>query len=228
MYPVIANSPVSRRVRPPSWLDLRLVAGVILVLVCVLIGVRVVSSADRTSRFWAASHDLSAGVVLQTSDLRAVDVRLPADSAGYEPVATVVVGQALSRPIGSGELVPRSALGAVPSATTITIPLGGDNAPKISAGQQVTVWVSTKQCPSATVLSDVTVQSVQSARSGSIGSSDGEDLIVRVSPAVAQRVVEALALTGGVLRAGIVTGTAPATSDSAQLPDLSECAGTSS
>ncbi len=72
MYAVVLNSPVSRRVRTPSWLDLRLVAGVVLVLVCVLIGVRVVSSADRTSRFWAASHDLSAGVVLAASDLHVV------------------------------------------------------------------------------------------------------------------------------------------------------------
>ncbi len=227
MYAVVLNSPVSRRVRTPSWLDLRLVAGVVLVLVCVLIGVRVVSSADRTSRFWAASHDLSAGVVLAASDLHVVDVRLPADSTGYEPVATVIVGQALTRPIGSGELVPRSALGAVPSATTITIPLGGDNAPKISAGQQITVWVSTKQCPSAIVLSEVTVQSVQSARA-SIGAGDGEDVIVRVSPDTAQRVVEALALTGSVLRAGIVTGTGPSAPDSAPLPDLSRCAGTGS
>ena len=225
MYHVVADSPVSRRIRSPSWLDLRLVAGVVLVLACVVLGVRVVSSADRTSRFWAASHNLAAGVVLQSSDLHAVAVRLPSDSAGYEPVGTDVVGKALTRPIGAGELVPRSALDLVAPATTVTIPLGGDDAPKISPGQRITLWVSTKQCPSATVLNDVAVQSVQNAHASSLSASDGEDLIVRVTPALAQRVVEALALTGGVLRAGILDGAAPSTSPS--LPDLSGCTGTS-
>jgi hypothetical protein len=218
---VVSNSPVSRRVRSPSWLDLRLVAGIGLVLVSVLIGVRVVSSADHTTRFWVADHDLSAGVILHAGDLHSVALRLPSASTSYYPVDSELVGKALNRPIGRDELIPRSALESASAATTVTIPLGGDNAPRISAGQRITVWVSTKLCPSATVLTDVAVQSVQTTRGGALSSAGGEDVIVRVSPDLALRVVQALALDGGVLRAGVIDGTV---TTSGELSDLTRCA----
>jgi hypothetical protein len=121
--------------------------------------------------------------------------------------------------------VPESALGSPDPATTLTIPLGGDSAPKISAGERITIWVSTKLCPSAMVLTDVAVQSVASARTGALTASGGQDVVVRVDPGLAQRVVEALALDGGVLRAGIVEGASRASNP---LPDLSGCAQLSS
>jgi hypothetical protein len=220
MYPVVANSPASRRVRSPSWLDLRLVAGVVLVLASVLIGARVVSAADHTTRYWAASHDLSAGVVVTADDLRSVGVRLPSGATNYVLTTVAVIGSALNRSVGAGELIPKAALGTVPAATTVTIPLGGDNAPKIDAGQRITVWVSTKLCRSATVIADVTVQSVQAARAGALDASGGEDVVVRVSPQLADRVIEALSLDGGVLRAGIVDGASSGDSDPT---DLNTC-----
>src|SRR5690242_1627018 len=73
--------PVPRRVRPPRWLDLRLVLGVLLVLGSVLVGARVLSSADATVPVWAASGDLAAGTALTADDVVAVDVRLD-DAAG--------------------------------------------------------------------------------------------------------------------------------------------------
>lgn len=220
MYLVVVDSPVSRRVRSPSWLDLRLVAGITLVLVSVLVGVHVVSAADRTARFWAAGRDLAAGIVLAAGDLHSVSVRLPASAANYVAASTDPVGQVLNRPVDAGDLIPRSALGSSGPATTVTIPLGGDDAPTIMAGQRITVWVSTKLCPSAVVLSDVAVQSVQNARAGALDAGSGQDVIVRVSPALAQRVVEALALDGAILRAGIVDG---AGQTSTATSDLSEC-----
>jgi hypothetical protein len=220
MYHVVDNSPVSRRVRSPSWLDLRLVAGVGLILACVLIGVRVVASADHTAHYWSADHDLSAGVILQASDLHSVAARLPTGSSGYFAASADLVGQAVSRPIRAGELVPKSAIAAAGPATTVTIPLGADDAPRISAGQRVTVWVSTALCPTAVVLADVAVQSVQSSRSGALAAGGGEDIVVRVSPTLAQRVIEALAIDGGQLRAGVLDGAPTATGE---LTELSEC-----
>jgi hypothetical protein len=222
MYLVVANSPVSRRVRSPSWLDLRLVAGIALVLASILVGVKVVSSADHTVRVWAADHQLAPGVVLQAGDVRSVSVRLPhaTSGTGYIAVATNLVGLAVNRVIGAGELIPRTAVGVAEAATTVTIPLGGDNAPKISAGQRLIVWVSTKLCPAAIVLSDVAVQSVQTAHGGTFDASGGADVTVRVSPDLARRVIEALALDGGVLRAGVIDAATPSAS---VLPDLSSC-----
>jgi hypothetical protein len=220
MYHVVDNSPVSRRVRSPSWLDLRLVAGVGLILACVLIGVRVVASADHTAHYWAADHDLSVGVILRAADLHSVAARLPTGSSSYFAASSDLVGQAVSRPIRAGELVPRSALTVAEAATTVTIPLGADDAPRISAGQRVTVWVSTARCPTAVVLADVAVQSVQGSRSGALAAGGGEDIVVRVSPALARRVIEALAIDGGELRAGVLDGPPSATGE---LTELSDC-----
>src|SRR6478735_2422730 len=68
--------PTPRRVRPPRWLDLRLVLGVLLVLGSVLLGARVVTAADATVPVWTAAGNLAAGTRLTAGDLVAVDVRL--------------------------------------------------------------------------------------------------------------------------------------------------------
>ena len=78
-----------RRVRPPRWLDLRLVLGVLLVLASVLLGARVVSAADATVPVWAVTGDLAAGTQLSADDLVAVDVRL--DAAADAPTGETVV-----------------------------------------------------------------------------------------------------------------------------------------
>src|SRR4051794_32919907 len=62
--PVVSSSealtgPTPRRVRPPRWLDLRLVLGVLLVLASVLLGARVVGAADATVPVWAVTGDLA-------------------------------------------------------------------------------------------------------------------------------------------------------------------------
>jgi hypothetical protein len=221
MYHMVSTSPVSRRVRTPSWLDLRLVVGVVLVIGSVLVGAKVVGAADHTSRYWVAAHDLAPGVVLQPGDLRSTAVRLPTSAGDYYPVAASPLGQTVERQVGQGELLPRSAVGATAAATTVTIPLGVDDAPKIVAGQRITVWVSTALCPSAIVLADVAVQDLDSSHSGGLDVSGGEDVTVRVPPDQALRVVQALALANGVLRAGILDG--PGSSD-VTLPDLTMCA----
>jgi hypothetical protein len=216
-----AVSPVPRRLRTPTWFDLRLVVGIVLVLGSVLTGVAVVGAANRSVRMWAMAHDVGAGVVLGADDVRAVAVRIPAGRDAYFAAATSVVGQTVNRGVGAGELLPRSAVGATGTSTTVTIPLTADVAPKIKAGQRITVWVSTKTCPSAIVLADTAVQDVQDSQAGGFGSAGGEDVVVRLSSADAERVIDALALKGGTIRAGLLTGPAPA---SAALPPLSACA----
>ena len=69
MSAVVVTSPTPRRVRAPKWLDLRLVAGVVLVLASVLLGARVISRANASDSVWAASRDLAPGTVLSADDL---------------------------------------------------------------------------------------------------------------------------------------------------------------
>src|SRR5690349_20593393 len=104
MCPVVPNSPTPRRVRTPNWLDLRLVAGVLLVAVSVAVGGLVVVNSGRTNRVWAVSRDLDAGAVLTAADLAPAKVRLAHSDRLYVPTSGGVIGKTLNRPLHAGEL----------------------------------------------------------------------------------------------------------------------------
>jgi len=221
----VPPSPAARRVTPPSWLDLRLVLGVLLVLGSVLVGSRVVAGARHTYPRVAVRHDLAAGTVLAAGDLRLVQVQLP-DRGGrvYLRRLDQAVGQRLTRPVAGGELLPAAAVEPAPARTTVTVPLASGSAPQLHKGQRIELWVSTPQCASVVLLPDVPVQAVHGDTGGSFAAgSGGQDVVVSVAPGAAERVVAALALTDVRLRAGVLTGPAPA-GESPVLPDLAPCA----
>lgn len=130
-----------RRVRPPRWLDLRLVLGVLLVLGSVLLGARIISSASATVPVWAAAGDLAAGTVLDTPDLVAVQVRLDDAARSYLSAATRPGGRTLSRAVHRGELLPRSALDAPPALVQLALPVqAGYVPPGLGRGRVVDVY----------------------------------------------------------------------------------------
>lgn len=224
-------SPSPNRLRTPRWLDVRLVAGVVLVLAAVLVGARVVSSAQHTHRVLALAHDLAAGTTLRTDDLTHVDVRLPSGQI-YADEPGKVIGRRLNRPLGQGELIPLAALGVPAAGTTISVPLQARDAPQLRRGERIEIWVSTPTCRSVVLLSDVTVQDVH-AGSDAIGAGTGQDVVLSVSRALAARVVAALADKDAVVRAGVLTGVPAAGANggdrgAAALPDLDACLATSS
>ena len=98
--------------------------------------------------------------------------------------------------------------------TTLTVPLAAGAAPDLRSGQRIEVWVSTASCSSVVLLPDVTVQAVHADTGGSFSNgTGGQDVVISVEPAVAGRVIQALALADVKLRAGILVGratTAPA------------------
>jgi hypothetical protein len=222
MSEVSLTSPTPKRVKTPSWLDLRLVTGVVLVLASVLIGAKVVSGAHHAYRIVAVTRDLATGSVLRPTDVARVDVQLPGRGAGvYVSDSARVVGKQLNRPLSKGELVPVAALGDRPVSTTLSVPFAAGNAPSLRAGQRIEVWVSTKTCPSVVLLADVTVQDVQAGEQ-QLGSSGGQDVVLGVSAALADRVITALAADGAVIRAGVLTGPQqPGANDA--LPELANC-----
>jgi hypothetical protein len=218
-------SPSPSRVRTPRWLDTRLVAGLVLVIAAVLIGAKVVSGAQHTRRVLALTHDLAAGATLRAGDLTHVDVRLPTDDV-YLDDQDQVIGRQLNRPLGKGELIPAAALGTSAESTTISVPLQARDAPQLRRGQRVEIWLSTPSCRSVVLLSDVTVQDVH-AGSDAIGAGTGQDVVLTVSPQLAERVVAALADKDGVIRAGVLTGAA-VQDDATELPSLTGCLAASS
>jgi hypothetical protein len=216
-------SPVPRRIKAPSWLDLRLVIGVVLVLSSVVLGAKIVSGANHTYRMLAVTRDLAAGTLLSRDDVKAVRVQLPDRGHGlYLAGDADILGRQLNRALASGELLPAAALGTADALTTVTVPFTADNAPVLSPGQRVEIWLSTKTCASVVLLADVTVQDLHDATGGSFSSSGGQNVVLSIAPDLAGRVVGALARDGATIRAGILTGPAPAAANDA-LPDLDAC-----
>lgn len=215
-------SPSPRRVRTPNWLDLRLVAGVFLVVAAVAVGGLVVANAGKTRRVWAVTHDIASGATLTAADVAPARIRMTHAARLYissDADSDAVVGRTVNRNLVAGELLPRAVLGTASTTVTMTVPLTSDQAPKISRGQKITLWVSTKSCQAQVVVGSALVQEVDGAGGGSFGTSSAENVVVRVSPSDAQQVITALDLDGAVVRAGVLSS-----SNQAPLPDnLSGC-----
>jgi hypothetical protein len=227
MTGVSAPSPTPRRIAAPSWLDLRLVLGVVLVLASVLIGAKIVSGANHTYRVLAVTRSLAAGTMLNRDDVTTVRVQVPRHGEGiYLSDDADVTGKQLNRPLGRGELLPAAALGKPPALTTLTVPFPADAAPALSPGQRVEIWLATKACASVVLLADVTVQDVHASAGSSFSSGGGQNVVVSLPPELAGRVVSALAIDGATIRAGVLTGPASPTANET-LPTLNACTATS-
>ena len=219
---LVEPSAAARRVRPPSWLDLRLVAGVILVLASVVGGAFVFAAADHRQPRWSVTRDLAAGTVLTSDDLRPIRVQLGDADDRYVPISEAVAGRALQAGLQAGQLLPRAVLTVPAGGVAVTIPLRPDNGPAIERGNRITVWLSTKTCQGQVLLSGVPVQTVSRSADASLGSDTGSVLVVNLPGADARRVVAALDLPGAVIRVGVLSGREPAQPVAA---DLTGCAG---
>ena len=221
-------SPVPRRLRTPGWFDLRLLLGIVLVLGSVAAGALLMTRANSMRAVLAASHDLAAGTVVTDDDLRMVRIRVSGDTSAYVQERGTVTGKVLLRALGSGDLVPASALGSANTQeTTLTVPVEAENAPAVERGQRIAIWVSTKYCQALPVLADVTVQDVRRAGNGALSASSPDGLVVRMSPELALRVVTALDLDGATIRVGVLTGSSDAAANT-DLPALTSCSPPSS
>jgi hypothetical protein len=153
--------PTPRRVRPPRWLDLRLVLGVLLVLASVLLGARVVGAADATVPVWAVTGDLAAGTELTAEDLMAVDVRLDDAADRYLSTTTRPEGSTLSRAVRDGELLPKTALERADGAeelVQLALPVqSGYVPPELERGQLVDVYAVADPAAGATRVADGSV-----------------------------------------------------------------------
>jgi hypothetical protein len=183
--------PTPRRLRPPRWLDLRLVLGVLLVLASVLLGARIVSAADATVPVWAVTGDLAAGTELSAEDLVAVDVRLDDTAAAYLSAATRPEGRTLARAVRSGELLPRTALEEVDALVQLALPVqSGYVPPGLQRGQLVDVYAVADPAAGATVVADGSVTLV--LRKAPVQAISGRSEGVLSTPTTAVQVVVAV------------------------------------
>ena len=107
--------PTAARLQRPSWRDVRLVVGVVLVLLAVTLGAVVVAAADDTTPVYAATAGLVPGQAVTQQDVRRVDVQLGADRAAYVAADHDIGPDTFAlREVRAGELLPavgRSARG---------------------------------------------------------------------------------------------------------------------
>jgi hypothetical protein len=224
MSRVAASSGSSGRARLPSWLNPRVIAGIVLVLVATVVGALVIGRTERTSRVWATTRALAPGIVLRADDLQAVTARLPSEVPKYLRAGDKgrLVGLTVNRTLSADELLPASALSGTPAGTTVSVPLPSGDAPPITRGQRVRLWMSTHRCKAVVVLTDVAVQDVTSSSGGTFGTGGGQTIVVRVPADEASRVVLALGIDSAVMRAAVLSG--PPFSYGAPEPSLANCA----
>lgn len=200
-------SPAASRLASPSWLDGRLVLGVLLVLGSVLVGAKVLAGADSSQRVWAAVHPLQPGAVLTRDDLALERVRLFGASgrylAGPPPVGYVVL-----RGVGGHELLPHDALAAPGKQVQrrqVTVPVPYGHLPTdLRSGDVVDLYVTPddkavrRGSPGVDltaprlVLSGVVVAKVTRS-SGLTSSGQTVPVVLTVDPAQVLAVVQALA-----------------------------------
>jgi hypothetical protein len=184
--------PAPRRIRPPRWLDLRLVLGVLLVLASVLLGARVVAAADATVPVWAVTADLAAGTELSADDLTAVDVRLDDAAGAYLSTGTRPEGRTLARAVREGELLPRSVLEETDELVQLALPVqSGYVPPGLQRGQLVDVYAVADPAAGATAVADGSVGLV--VRRAPVQALSGRSEGVLSTPTTAVQVVVAVA-----------------------------------
>ena len=196
-------APSATRLKSPSWLDGRLVIGVVLVLLSVVVGAKIISSSQRYDVMWAASRDIAPGTTLIKSDLVQVNVRfkdhgaLYISAAGASPVGRVTVS-----PLANGQLIPLVAVPSTPplAVRLVTIPVAKLHMPRGNDlhGVQVDLYITPKtlngqpQAKPQLVLANVTI--ADTIVDSSLGSSDGSGVVLSVPVAFVDAVVAAAQL----------------------------------
>ncbi|RBY96470.1 flagellar biosynthesis protein FlgA [Blastococcus sp. TF02-8] len=196
--------PTPRRVKAPGWLDLRLVLGALLVLGSVLLGARVISAADATVPVWSAARDLAAGTELTAEDLVVVDVRLDDAASAYLSGSVRPAGSVLSRAVGAGELLPRTALEEPEDLVQVSLPVQAAFVPPgLARGRLIDVYAVADPAAGATgqavgsvslVVSAAPVQATSGNSEGVLSTpSSTVQVVVRVPSDEAAGVLAAIA-----------------------------------
>lgn len=108
---VVRPSPPALRLRRPGWRDPRLLLGVVLVAASVALGSWAVGEAGRTTSVLVAGEDLVPGRPLADA-VEVRQVRVPDVARTYLTPDDDLAGLVVTRGVGAGELVARSAVAA--------------------------------------------------------------------------------------------------------------------
>jgi hypothetical protein len=185
------SSPRATRQRRTRWRDPKLWLGVVLVLTSIVVGARVLASADDTVAVWQLSRDIPAGSPVGSSDVQVTRLHFddPAVAAQYVLADPLPEAQHATRDLRAGELLALSAVtsSAAPATRQLPLGVGASQMPAdLRAGDHVEVWAvpsssvgaRTPAAPTM-VLRDVTVLSVGSA---TVGATAERQVLVALGP----------------------------------------------
>ena len=88
----------------------RTIAGSSLLIIAFIAAILIAHEANRTVLLWSTSNELSTGAVIQQSDIKAKRALLPENSQMYFSSSADLIGAIVSHHVGSGELIPVSAI----------------------------------------------------------------------------------------------------------------------
>lgn len=212
-------SPKAARLASPSWLDTRLVLGVLLVLVSVVVGAQVLSSADRSSAVLVATRDIAVGTTLVPGDLVRERVRLDDRQVDRRLLEAddddAYAGFVTRRPLDAREFVPLAALRRAGDVDERQFALNvepGHAPPDLGGGDTVDVYVTPEDddggaapAPTAApapalsapgarlVLAGLTVESARGADGGLGGGGEARPVVLNVAPPQVLLLVSAVA-----------------------------------
>jgi hypothetical protein len=145
--PTAIGVPPALRGQRPAWRDPRLWVGIVLVAASVVVGARVLASADDTVQVWTAASDLGAGQRVEADDLVAQRVRF-ADAGALADYFTaedqLPADLELTRSVAAGELLPRAAVGTPDQTGLVEVPVAVEPElvpPGVGPGDVVDVYV---------------------------------------------------------------------------------------
>lgn len=113
-----------------------------------MLGARLVAAADDSVTVWAVADDMAAGDSVTADDLVAQRVRFADDAqlGRYFPADEALPADLrLARGVGSGELLPRAAVGSAAESGTLQLPVAVDAAlvpPSVGPGSVVDVYLT--------------------------------------------------------------------------------------
>jgi hypothetical protein len=125
--------------------DPRFVVGLVLVVVSAVGVTWLVATVDHTTEVYVASSTLNTGDRFTADDLAVAHVRLGSASDRYLDAADLPAeGVVVVQPIGQGELVPKSAVGAVRGDDTaqVVVTVSGPVPSTVDTSSRVTLWAS--------------------------------------------------------------------------------------
>ena len=135
------DSPSATRPQRRWWSDTRVVFGVLLVVGCMLIGVRLFSTGSDEVEVWQVQRDLAAGAELSIEDLARIAVS-PQLAAHYFPV-DVIPDRPIFTSVLAGELLDPNNFRQEVTETLrrVTVPVEPLHAPvNLAPGDLVDLW----------------------------------------------------------------------------------------